>query len=111
MVSKFKATYPAFYRFNNAPPTAPPPNAAKEAFEALGLATLNTFAFGMMLMGGAMVATDISTLAELKQKFKDAIGEHKEDDEEMEEWMVSILARNEMKEKAKRIAEESDKKR
>jgi high-affinity Fe2+/Pb2+ permease len=67
------------------------------AAEALGLATLNVFSFGIMLTGGIAWAWDISTLEDLRtrarQKLYGEAGALDEDAEkQMEEWMAKVLS-------------------
>jgi len=73
-------------------------NGYPDAFEALSLATLNVTAFGVMLVGGGMWAFDVSNLDDLKGKVRKGMGIeneiiNKEDEEDVEEWMASVLAR------------------
>lgn len=88
-------------------------NGANEAFEALNLATLNVTSAAIMMTGGMMWAMDISTVEELRHKFRGAMGvngiatSEAEAEEEMEEWLATVLARKEQKEAAKRVAAES----
>lgn len=110
---KQKAMYPTYFRPNNQPPPGPPGNAALEAVEALNLASLNVLSFAMMLIGGGMVAMDVTNIEELRNKVRDMAGEdtqtgeeRRKEEEEWEEWMVGILARQELKDKAKKMAEE-----
>ncbi|KAF8475893.1 hypothetical protein BDZ91DRAFT_197967 [Kalaharituber pfeilii] len=86
---------PLMFHSNQHPPSTPP-SGAHEAFEALNLATLNIMAFAITLVGGSMFALDVCNVEELRRK------------EEMEEWMVGVLARKELRERAKRRAEEEE---
>lgn len=53
-----------------------------------------------------MLATDISSVEELRERVRSNIGEEVEGaEEEFQEWMVGVLASKEVKEKAKRLAE------
>ncbi|RPA78903.1 hypothetical protein BJ508DRAFT_150727 [Ascobolus immersus RN42] len=108
---KQKAMYPTFYRPNNQPPPGPPGNAALEAVEALNLASLNVVSFAMMLVGGGMVAMDVTNMEELRERVRGWAGEteqsgeeRRREEEEWEEWMVGILARGELKEKEREKA-------
>lgn len=98
---------PAFYHPNTRPP-AIPPNGAIDAIEALNLATLNTFAFAMLMVGGGMFALNVSSVEELRARAR-ASGDWSETqraaEEEFEEWVVGVLARKEMKEEVKRRVE------
>ncbi|KAH0607699.1 uncharacterized protein H6S33_002733 [Morchella sextelata] len=105
---------PPFYHPNNRPPLVPP-NGALDALQALNLATLNTMAFAIFLVGGSMVALDVCNVEELRGKArKTAVGEEelakeREAEEEFEEWLAGVLARKERKEEIKRrVKEEMD---
>ncbi|KAF8243276.1 hypothetical protein K440DRAFT_664224 [Wilcoxina mikolae CBS 423.85] len=107
---RIKATIPPYYHPNNQAPTNPP-SGALDAVEALQLATLNVFSFAMLLVGGGAFAMDVSSLEELRAKFKASEmgeeweGQNKAAEEEWEEWAVSVLARKELKDRAKAEAE------
>ncbi|KAI5818815.1 hypothetical protein BZA77DRAFT_306477 [Pyronema omphalodes] len=107
---KLRETIPPYYHPNNAPPVNPP-NGAMDALEALQLATLNVFSVAMLLIGGGAFAMDVSTIEDLRERFKATdMGEewektNKAAEEEWEEWAVSILARKELKDKAKAMAD------
>lgn len=73
------------------------------AAEALGLATLNVFGFGILLTGGLMWAFDISNLEDLRTKARaklyganGAVDEAAE--KEIEEWIADVLSRKDKKE-------------
>ncbi|RPB26551.1 hypothetical protein L211DRAFT_835366 [Terfezia boudieri ATCC MYA-4762] len=110
---------PPQFHPNNAPPLHPP-SGPLEALEALNLATLNIAAFAVTLVGAGMFALDVTNMDELRRKVRgedglggEVMGEkwrelkraEREVEEEMEEWMVSVLARKEVKERARRRAE------
>ncbi|KAK2600704.1 hypothetical protein N8I77_010219 [Diaporthe amygdali] len=73
------------------------------AVEALGLATLNVFSFGVMMTGGFMWAFDISNLEDLRRKARaslygadgvvDAAAE-----QQVEEWVAEVLSRKDKRE-------------
>lgn len=100
LVRRYKAVLPKFYQPNNRPT---PVNGGFEAFEALSLATINVFSWGVLMTGGTLWALDISSMEDLRTKFRekmgiDAGGKAKQDaDEEMEEWLATVLARKEVK--------------
>jgi hypothetical protein len=100
------ATVPSFYHPNMQPP-ANPPNGALDALEALQLATLNVFSVAMLLVGGGAFALDVGNVEDLRARFKASDageeweGQKKASEEEFEEWLVSILARKELKERVK----------
>jgi hypothetical protein len=106
---RFLAMIPAYYHPNTAPPVQPP-NGALDAIEALQLASLNVFSVAMLLVGGGAFAMDVSTLEELRTRFRSSNagaeweGQKKAAEEEFEEWMVSVLARKELKDKARKNA-------
>ncbi|KAI9675081.1 MAG: hypothetical protein M1817_001488 [Caeruleum heppii] len=101
---------PAFYHPSHAPPVKEI-NGGLEAFEALNIATINVTSFMVMVTGGLLWAFDISGMADLRRKVRGAIGtgvgERSEQDaeEEMEEWLATVLARKEMKEGVKKEVE------
>lgn len=78
-------------------------NGAVEAFEALNIATVNVTSFAMMVGGGLLWAFDISSLDDLRRKVKGGVGvdgsgrSEREAEEEMEEWLATVLARREEK--------------
>ncbi|KAI5846525.1 hypothetical protein DFP73DRAFT_593598 [Morchella snyderi] len=108
------ALTPPFYHPNTRPPLVPP-NGALDALQALNLATLNTTAFAIFLVGGGMVALDVCTLEELRERARKtaAVGEaEREAEEEFEEWLVGVLARKEKKEEVRRrVKEEMERER
>ncbi|ROW10599.1 hypothetical protein VMCG_02089 [Cytospora schulzeri] len=72
------------------------------AAEALGLATLNVFGFGIMLTGGLSWAFDISNLEDLRTKARAKLyGANGVVDEaaekEIEEWIADVLSRKDKK--------------
>lgn len=67
------------------------------AAEALGLATLNVFAFGVMLTGGLAWAWDVSTVEDLRNRarrklYGEAGAVDEDAEKEMEEWMAKVLS-------------------
>lgn len=72
------------------------------AAEALGLATLNVFGFGITLTGGLMWAFDISNLEDLRTKARAKLyGPNgvvdDEAEKEIEEWIADVLSRKDKK--------------
>lgn len=72
------------------------------AAEALGLATLNVFGFGITLTGGLMWAFDISNLEDLRTKARaELYGPNgvvdEEAEKEIEEWIADVLSRKDKK--------------
>lgn len=97
-------SYPKFYQPSHYGPR-PPPRAPTDkgedqlvAVEALGLATLNVFSFGIMMTGGLMFAFDISNLEDLRRRARKQIygGNGVVDeaaDQQVEEWIADVLSR------------------
>jgi len=89
-----------------------------DALDALSLATINTLSVAIMVAGGASWALDISSLEDMRRKARGAIyggtGVPLDQgaDEELEEWIATVLARKEFKDilKKNRQAEEEGKK-
>jgi hypothetical protein len=107
LVRRYKATIPKFYQPSNRPNAEV--NGAMEAFEALSVATVNVLSVSMMLTGGALWAFDIASLDDMRRKMRgglgiDGEGRDKAADEEMEEWLATVLARKEEKEKRKKAS-------
>ncbi|PSR85725.1 hypothetical protein BD289DRAFT_352094, partial [Coniella lustricola] len=106
---KMVDSYPKFYQPSHYGPR-PPPRAPAEkgedqlvAVEALGLATLNVFSFGIMLTGGLMFAFDIGNLEDLRHRARRQIygGNGVVDeaaDRQVEEWIADVLSRKDTKE-------------
>ena len=67
-------------------------NGRLDAYEALGIATINVISFAVMMTGGTLWAFDISSMNELRQKLNrrrlklDGIGRTEKDDAAEEEW-------------------------
>jgi hypothetical protein len=75
---------------------------AKDALEALTISTVSVMSVTLMLVGGCAWAFDIASLPELRERLRAGIGldEPAQDaNEEIEEWVASVLARKENKEK------------
>jgi hypothetical protein len=69
-----------------------------EAVQALGLATLNTFAFFMAGLGGAMKYFDFADVEDLREGYRRALGYdvHSGEsaaDKEIEGWIADVLSR------------------
>jgi len=79
-----------------------------EAFEALNIATINVTSVAMMLAGGALWAFDINSVADMRRKIRGGLGvdgsgrSEQDAEEEMEEWLATVLARKEEKEKRRK---------
>lgn len=101
---KMVDSIPKFYQPSHHGPR-PPPRAPAEkgddqlvAVEALGLATLNVFSFGVMLTGGLMFGFDISNVEELRRKARGKLyGTNgvvdDAADQQVEEWIAEMLSR------------------
>lgn len=74
------------------------------AAEALGLATLNVFSFGVMMTGGFMWAFDISNIEDLRRKARaslygvDGVVDQAAE-QQVEEWIAEVLSKKEKREK------------
>ncbi|KAI4120477.1 MAG: hypothetical protein LQ347_007086, partial [Umbilicaria vellea] len=96
---------------SNAPPRVPI-HGALDAVEALGMATLNVSGFALMMTGGVLWAFDISSMAELQRKVRGGLGVdgtgrgEEEVEKEFEEWIATVLARKEDKDRARGVVEE-----
>ncbi|KAB2572751.1 uncharacterized protein LTHEOB_8735 [Lasiodiplodia theobromae] len=101
LARRYKLPKPPFYHPSNVPYQTG--SGAMDALEAFNLATVNVVSAAIMLTGGAMWATDISTLEDLRGKVKHRVGsgDAKKSDEEIEEWIAEVLARKDMKEAVK----------
>jgi len=101
---------PKFYQPSNRP--TGDVNGAIEAFEALNVATINVVSVAMMMTGGLLWAFDISGMDDLRRKIRGGLGvdgsgrTEQDAEEEMEEWLATVLARKEDKEKRRKEAAE-----
>lgn len=106
LVRRYTSTIPKFYQPSNRQVDGV--NGAMEAFDALTVATANVLSVGMMTAGGALWAFDISSLEDMRSKIRGGLGidgtEGRESkaEQEMEEWLATVLARKEEKAKAGR---------
>lgn len=77
------------------------------AVEALTVATLNVVSFAIMATGGALWYLDIASMEEMRQKVRGGLGvdgtgrTEQEAEEEMEEWLATVLARKEGKDESR----------
>jgi hypothetical protein len=104
LVRRYKATVPKFFQQSNRPNGKV--DGAIEAFEALTIATVNVFSLSIMFTGGMLWAFDISSLEDMRRKLRGGLGiggEGRENaaEEEMEEWLATVLARKDEKERQK----------
>jgi hypothetical protein len=103
-VRRYKATVPKFFQQSNQPNVEV--DGAMEAFEALTIATVNVFSLSIMFTGGMLWAFDISSMEDMRRKLRGGLGidgEGRENaaEEEMEEWLATVLARKDEKERQK----------
>ncbi|EEP83018.1 predicted protein [Uncinocarpus reesii 1704] len=97
------ASIPPYY--TSATNHKPPVNGAMEALEALNIATINVASLAMIGVGGAMYAFDVNGMDDLRRKVRGGLGvdgsgrSEKEVEEELEEWVVTVLNRKAEKEK------------
>lgn len=79
-----------------------------EAFEALNIATINVASIAMVVAGGSLWAFDINSMEDMRRKIRGGLGvdgsgrSEKDAEEEFEEWIASVLARKEDKEKRRK---------
>lgn len=89
-----------------------PVNSALDAVEALGLASLNVASFALMMTGGMLWAFDVSSMPELQRRVRGGLGVdgsgrgEGEVEMEFEEWIATVLARKEDKERVRGVVEE-----
>lgn len=106
---KMTDAYPKLFQPSHHGPRAPPRNPTEKsedtlvAVEALGLATLNVFSFGIMMTGGLMYAFDISNVEDLRHKARRSLyGADGVVDEaaeqQVEDWIADVLSRRDQKE-------------
>lgn len=75
----------------------PQVNGAMEAFEALNLATINVFSFGIMTTGAVMYALDVNGLEDMRRIMRGGLegaAAGKSDEElerEVTEWVTSVM--------------------
>ncbi|KAI1971585.1 hypothetical protein LOZ51_006745 [Ophidiomyces ophidiicola] len=97
------ASIPPYY--TSATNHKPPVNGAMEALEALNIASINVVSLAMLGVGGAMHAFEINTLDDLRRKVRGGLGadgsgrSEQQVEEELEEWVVTVLNRKAEKEK------------
>lgn len=109
LVRRYKATVPKFFQQSNRPNAEV--DGAMEAFEALTIASVNVFSLGIMFTGGVLWAFDISSLEDMRRKLRGGLGmdgEGRESaaQEEMEEWLATVLARKDEKERQKQVTKD-----
>ncbi|KAF3921728.1 hypothetical protein ABW21_db0207090 [Orbilia brochopaga] len=81
-------------------------NGGADAFEALNIASLGVMSVGMISVGAAMYMFDVVNVEETRRLVRSRYGwegrkSENEVEEELEEWIATVLARKEKKEKGK----------
>ncbi|KAF3903358.1 hypothetical protein AA313_de0210128 [Arthrobotrys entomopaga] len=79
-------------------------NGGVDAFEALNIATLGVMSVGMLTVGTGMYILDVVNVEEMRRLVRARYGlegrkSEMDVEEELEEWVASVLARKEKKEK------------
>jgi hypothetical protein len=93
------ATIPPFYTGSTY--HQPRVNGAMEAFEALNIATINVVSVAMLAVGSTLYGLDINSIDEMRRFMRGgssvdgALRSEKELEEELEEWVASVLDRKE----------------
>ena len=110
VLRRYQLPRPAFFHPSNMPPIAPI-SGALEALDALGIATVNVFSYGIMFGGGLMWAFNISTLAELKNRIKMPLDLKSEEpgneaDGGTGTWLAAAIVLEEEKERQNRARKE-----
>jgi hypothetical protein len=106
LARKYRATLPPFYTASTR--HKPAVDGATEALEALSIATVNVVSVAMMAGGAALWYFDINSLADMRRKIRGGLGvagdgqSEQEAEEEMEEWLATVLARKEDKERRRK---------
>lgn len=105
VMRKIRVTQPRFFIPSNGPPINKlDGHNSLIAVEALGLATLNVFGFGIMSTGGLSWAFDVSSVAELRGMARKTLGADgsktdEEAEKEVEEWVAKVLFKKDGKDK------------
>ncbi|KAK6341840.1 hypothetical protein TWF730_001328 [Orbilia blumenaviensis] len=78
-------------------------NSGFDAFEALNIASLGVFSVGMMTVGAGMYLADVVNVQEMRTLLRSRYGlegakSETDVEEEMEEWIASVLARKDRRE-------------
>jgi len=83
------------------------------AVEALTVATMNVVSWAVMVAGGALWAFDVSTMEDARRVVRGGLGvdgtgrTEREAEEEMEEWLATVITRKEDRERVLRERERS----
>ncbi|RVD90071.1 uncharacterized protein DFL_001051 [Arthrobotrys flagrans] len=99
---RYLATVPKYYTPNTRA-TELNFNTGIDAFEALNIASLGVFSVGMMTVGAGMYIADVVNVDEMRRLLRSKYGmegrmSEMDVEEEMEEWIASVLARKDRKE-------------
>ncbi|KAK6496456.1 hypothetical protein TWF481_002474 [Arthrobotrys musiformis] len=99
---RYLATVPKYYTPNTRA-TELNFNTGIDAFEALNIASLGVFSVGMMTIGAGMYVADVVNVDEMRRLLRSKYGmegrmSEMDVEEEMEEWIASVLARKDRKE-------------
>jgi hypothetical protein len=90
VVRRMNWAKPTYFRQNNMHPEQKV-DASLEAMEALSVATVNVFSWGIFFVGGAMWATDTSGINEVRTKLRVRLGlkeeEQKGSQKQVGEWL------------------------
>ncbi|CAD6445909.1 20968c34-9a52-4d92-9752-6b7d3048ccb2 [Sclerotinia trifoliorum] len=95
LVRKYNAMLPKFYTPSNRVHEV---DGSTEALEALSVATINVASISLMLSGGLLWAFDISTVDDMRQRYRAKMGllaqeTNPEDEKQMEEWVATMMAK------------------
>ncbi|RAL66805.1 hypothetical protein DID88_007588 [Monilinia fructigena] len=95
LVRKYRTLLPKFYTPSNRVHEV---DGSMEALEALSVATINVASISLMLTGGSLWALDISTVDDMRQRYRAKMGllaqeTNPEDEKQMEEWVATMMAR------------------
>ncbi|KAI0173636.1 hypothetical protein GGR52DRAFT_397263 [Hypoxylon sp. FL1284] len=110
---KHVMTMPKFYSQSNRMADKAHSDSSLIAFEALHLATLNVFGFGIMATGGLAWAFDISNFDDLKRMAQRHIGPtdghvDEEAEQQIEEWVAKVLLRKDKKDQEAESSPKTD---
>ncbi|OKL62779.1 hypothetical protein UA08_01859 [Talaromyces atroroseus] len=119
LIRKHLAGVPSFY--TSSVYHKPHVNGALDAFEALNLATINTFAAAMILAGGTLCVLDIDSVDAARARLRKRLGysssleggggagvpptkeEEEQFERDMEAWLENVLGKKDLKEVRRRV--------
>ncbi|KAI1766771.1 hypothetical protein GGR53DRAFT_189868 [Hypoxylon sp. FL1150] len=110
---KHRLTVPKFYTQSNRTVNKMQSDSSLIALEALNLATLNVFGFGIMLTGGLSWAFDFSSVDDLRKMARRNMGPtggqtDEEAEREIEEWVAKVLGRKDQKDEGTKPSTKTD---